>query len=359
MEEQIIGNSYVLYWMQAAQRDNYNPALCVAIDKANELSLPLLILFCIDGSFPEANLRHYKFMLEGLWEVGLRLQERCIPLLFALGETEDIIIGLSQGSAAVIFDKGYLRWQKHSRENVRRQLHIQKIPCFEVETEAIIPVETVSPKEEYSAATLRAKLLKILPEYLDVDIPCSPVTHSAKNVMLPKSALENDIRYAAQMASAEELIAWARAGLAMDESVAPVNNFRGGYRLASEKLDSFVRETFPLYATLHSDPGTNYQSGLSPWLHFGQISALEIAHRIMVASDLKAFEIPDMIKRKAELTGIRHQCATFLEQLIVRRELSMNFCHYNQDYDSYNSIPLWARDSLEKHKKDRRPYLYS
>jgi len=325
--------------MQAAQREDYNSALELAIRKANELSLPLMVLFCIDDRVPEANLRHYHFMLEGLWEVGQSLQKRRIPLLFALGETEDILEELSPACAAVILDQGYLRWQKQTRRNIRSKLKSKRIPCLEGDTEVIVPVEIASPKEEYSAATLRIKLLKLLPEYLAVDGSTSQLVHAATTVLLPKPSPEKAFRYFTQMASAEELIAWVKTGFSLDESVSPVAMFKGGHRAALAKLDGFVSEYLPRYDTLHSDPGTNFQSDLSPYLHFGQISPLQIAHGVMAAGDLKPVEIPDLIRHKALLTGLKANCAAFLEQLIVRRELSMNFCHYNPDYDSYNSIP--------------------
>ncbi|MGC9362125.1 MAG: deoxyribodipyrimidine photo-lyase, partial [Candidatus Syntrophosphaera sp.] len=101
------------------------------------------------------------------------------------------------------------------------------------------------------------------------------------------------------------------------------------------------------------------QSGLSPYLHFGQISALEVALRVMEYAEIPAFEAANLIRDKSDLDPLQAGVASFLEELIVRRELSCNFCYYNEDYDNYNSIPLWARKTLNDHLGDARPYDYS
>jgi len=349
----------ILYWMQAAQRESHNPALEMAIRKANELSLPMLILFCIEDHENEANLRHYQFMLEGLWETGLSLQILRIPLLIALGETESLVTQLAPNCAAVIMDRGYLREQRVARANIRKHLEDEGIPCFEVETEAIVPVEVVSSKEEYAAATLRPKLLSILPEYLINPTPNTQLQRSLKISTMQNLLPEKDSRYFDELSNLEELMDWALGELTFDKSVTWGSCFRGGYSEALRRLDTFVSDRLLNYATLHSDPGTDYQSDLSPWLHFGQISALEVTHRILSACGLEPAQVPSLIKHKADYYGNLASCASFLEELIVRRELSMNFCFYNPEYDSYAAIPLWARKTLEEHATDERAYLYS
>ncbi|MDD2229015.1 MAG: deoxyribodipyrimidine photo-lyase [Candidatus Cloacimonetes bacterium] len=349
----------ILYWMQAAQRESYNPALDKAIRTANKLSLPLLVLFCINEDEPEANLRHYQFMLEGLWETGLLLQKRQITFLITLGDAEHIITKLSQSSEELILDCTYLRWQREIRAGICTKLKEKGVPYSIAETEAIVPVEVVSPKEEYSAATLRPKILNILPDYLQIDKPSTLWAQTAQPSSLRVLLPEVDYRFFSELNSLEELMEWALRDLTYDRSVSWSSHFHGGYSAALRRLDTFVHHRLTSYAQLHSDPGDNYQSDLSPWLHFGQISSLEITNRVMAACELEPMDVPYLIKHKAEYSGGKASCASFLEELIIRRELSMNFCFYNPEYDNYAAIPLWARETLEEHSSDKRPFLYS
>lgn len=345
--------------MQAAQRESWNAALELAIRRANELKLPLLVLFCLDDRVPEANLRHYRFLLEGLWETGQSLEQRGIPFLNALGRAEEVIPRLMADCAEIVMDKGYLRWQREARASIRAQLDTAGIPWQEVETEAIVPVETASSKEEYSAATLRSKLLKLLAQYVTLDIPSGKLSHPATVSSLPQLAKDLNARYFSTLGDWEKLLDWTGTDLDIDTSLAPTPYFRGGSSEAGKRLQAFIDQRLPLYATQRSDPGHNLQSDLSPWLHFGQISPLSVVRRVLSANNLDPYEVPHLIKHKAEFTGSKAAIASFLEELIVRRELSLNFCWYNPDYDTYAAIPVWARESLERHSADKRPYLYS
>lgn len=345
--------------MQAAQRSSWNASLEQALSRANELSLPLITLFCVDESVPEANLRHYRFMLEGLWDTGESLKQRGIPLLIALGGAPEIIPRLLADSAEVFMDQGYLRWQREERTSVQRQLKTAGIPWRELSTESIVPVEIASPKEEYSAATLRAKLLKLLAQYVTLDLPSGQLSHPASTSAPHVFKKDLNAHYFSDLSSLEQLLEWTTAAMEIDANLAPAPSFRGGASQAQNRLQTFIDQRLPHYATQRSDPGQNLQSELSPWLHFGQISPLEIVHRVLSANNLDPWEVPHLIRHKAEFTGIKAALASFLEELIVRRELSMNFCWYNPDYDNYAAIPVWARESLEKHAADKRPYLYS
>jgi len=178
------GRDFVLYWMQAAQRVRDNHALTYAVRRANESGLPLVVCFGLAGGFPEANRRHYTFMLQGLVEVRNALTAAGIRFVLTRRPPPRAALDLAPGAAVIVTDRGYLRVQKKWRETVARDA-----PCsvIQVETEVVVPVEAVSAKEEYAAATLRRKLTPLLETYLQ------PLAATA----LDRSSLETDLEFVA------------------------------------------------------------------------------------------------------------------------------------------------------------------
>ncbi len=314
---------YVLYWMQASQRAEWNHALEYALLCANERRKPFLVFFGLTDRFPEANLRHYRFMLEGLQETQRTLKKRGIKMVVRHGSPEKGVLEVAQDAVLCVTDRGYLRIQRQWRTYVA-----ERIPCpfFEVESEVIVPVERASSHEEYGAYTLRPKIKRLLPLFLK-SIEEKKVHRPS--LFLPPFPGELDL------SSLDELL----TQLDLDRSVSPVN-LRGGTERAKEQLAEFVTEKLPLYHTKRNDPSENYLSGMSPYLHFGQISPLYIAFEIQRA------ECPDLAKE------------SYLEELIVRRELAMNFVFYHPHYDSFLALPSWAQETLLTHAQDRRTYLY-
>lgn len=313
--------TYVLYWMQASQRAEYNQALEYAILKANELHQPLIVFFGITDHFPEANERHYTFMLEGLRETQRSLRERKIQMVIRHESPEKGAIRMAKKASLVVVDRGYLRIQRQWRECVARQIDC---PLFQVESDVIVPVEEASSKEEYAAATLRPKIHKKLSHFLT---PLSQREPILSSLSMDFDSFEIDD------------IERAISKLRIDRSVGKVHSFRGGTDEAYRHLEVFLEGKLDHYPELRNDPTLDYLSHLSPYLHFGQISPLLIALKV----------------KKTKSPGVE----AFLEELIVRRELSMNFVFYNKHYDTFQAIPEWARQSLRTHQQDRRPYLYT
>ncbi len=315
---------YVLYWMQQSQRVHWNHALAVAIEQANELKLPLLVGFGLTPSFPEANYRHYYFMMEGLVEVAAELRKLGAGWALRLGSPDEVCLELAQSAALVISDRGYLRIQREWRRRVA-----ENAPCavWQVESDVVVPVEVASSKEEYAARTLRPKIVKLIPRFIE------PVSLLPLYVRFPSRA------NAVEHADPEAMVNLV-SKLPIDFSVSPSPLFRGGTREALRRFDDFLEKRFERYATDRSNPGADVTSGMSPYLHFGQISAAYLAWRV--------WQLPPSPSKEA-----------FLEELIVRRELSMNFVFYNPRYDSYDAVPEWAKETLEKHAKDPRPQVYT
>ncbi|NSW75177.1 MAG: deoxyribodipyrimidine photo-lyase [Candidatus Atribacteria bacterium] len=315
--------SYILYWMQAAQRAEWNHALEYAIQKANELQKPLLVLFSLTDRFPEANARHYLFLLEGLQETQRKLAQREIRMVVYLGDPVENVAQFSQKATFLVTDRGYLRIQREWREKVAQQVNC---PFWQVETEVIVPVEVVSPHEEYGAYTIRPKLKKQLNRYL---IPLREETVRIPSLSFPAFPHELDL------SAPEKILEY----LGIDKNIALLPHL-GGTDRAKAKLKEFIAHHLSRYPTSRNDPSQDTLSAMSPYLHFGQISPLFITQEIIGAP------VPEEVKE------------TYLEELIVRRELSMNFVFYNPHYDSFQGLPSWAQDTLRKHRRDSRKYHY-
>jgi len=231
------------------------------------------------------------------------------------------VLELSKKACLVIVDRGYLRIQKNWRNYASINMGC---PLIQVESDVVIPVEETSPKEEYSAATIRPKIKKKLDRYLIEVKKHNPVIDSL-DMRIDSLDLENP----------EETISI----LMIDRTVRRVDSFRGGTSEAKKHLEDFLSNKLTHFQEFRNDPTLEYSSNMSPYLHFGQISPLYIALRTL----------------KTKSPGTE----AFLEELVVRRELSMNFVFYNQHYDSFDALPDWAKTSLRKHKTDQREYLYT
>lgn len=315
---------YVLYWMQASQREECNHALEYAVDRANDLALPLLAYFGVTSGFPEAGLRHYAFMLEGLAETQRAMEKRGIKLVIRGESPETGALALARDAALLVTDRGYLRIQKEWRARVARR---SPCPVIEVEGDVVVPIDIASDKEEYAAATLRPKIHRELKRFL---VPL-------KRRRLKRASLGLEVG-GLQLSD----LAFDLKRLHINVGVPRQNYYVGGTSRAKKQLRSFIARKLKDYADERNDPSRGVWSNLSPYLHFGQISPLFVALEIS----------------KQKIVG-RAARESFLEELIVRRELSVNFVHHNSRYDSYKCLPSWAARTLDEHAGDNREYLYT
>lgn len=315
---------YILYWMQASQRVKYNQALETAIRIANKRSLPVLAYFEITDQFPDANLRHYSFMLEGLQEVVKDLAKIGIQMVIhypSAGQYPDLTT-LAQDAVLVITDCGYLHFHTQWREKYAREL-----PCLliQIESDVVVPVESASPKEEFTAGTFRPKISRLLTKYLQPVERTGPVASSLDFKI--KSFPVDNVKESLSL-------------LSIDQTVPPSPIYHGGAGQAEKWLNQFIQEKINRFESLRNDPSRDYLSHMSPYLHFGQISPLYIALRLKVEAPAEAYRV-------------------YLEELIVRRELAINYVYYNSNYDQFKGLPKWAKSSLEKHQHDTRKIVYS
>ncbi|HTY14706.1 MAG TPA: deoxyribodipyrimidine photo-lyase [Methanoregulaceae archaeon] len=312
---------YVLYWMQSSQRIVDNPALRYATELADRVELPLVVYFGLDATYPEANLRHFRFMVEGLAELARSLESLGILFVLRTESPERGVCVLARDASMVVVDRGYLRPQqvmyRYAAEHCR-------CPLFQVEGNIIVPVEIASQKEEYSAATLRPKIEQLLDRFLYTAETGSP-GHSSLKLAIPTLSGE----------PVEALL----SRLDIDQNVPASATFTGGSNEANRRFEDFLAYRLDGFAERRNDPGRDGNSDMSPYLHFGQVSPVTLALRAL----------------QHEGAGVR----AFLEELVIRRELAINFVRYNPHYDTFMSLPAWAQRTLDKHQGDRREYLYS
>lgn len=312
----------VAYWMSRDQRTEDNWALLFAKSLAMERKVPLVVIFCLAPAFLGATIRQYGFMLRGLEEVEGGLEDRAIPFYLLQGNPGTEISRFIRHHAigALVTDFDPLRIKKKWKEAVAAGIDV---PLFEVDAHNVLPCWIVSPKQEYAAYTLRPKIKRLLPFYMDAFPRLKPHTISW-NQKVPK-------------------VDWTRLidSLAVDRSVAEVSWIKPGEKQAGQALNRFIRRGLSNYAGSRNDPTESGQSGLSPYLHFGQLSAQRVALAVVASP------------AAATVKG------SFLEELIVRRELADNFCFYNSSYDQFDAFPEWAKKTLNEHRRDRREFIYS
>ena len=316
---------YVLYWMQQSQRAKYNHALEYAVQQANKQGRMLLVAFGLTDDYPEANLRHYTFMLEGLKETQDTLASRGIKLVVRHGQPPEVALSLGRRASMIVCDRGYLRHQRAWRQQVALESNCRVV---QVESDVIVPIEVVSDKAEYAARTIRPKIHRHLDTYL-VGLISINVKHKSLGMKVRGIDLDN----------IENLL----RKLNLDRNVPPVSDlFKGGTTQAAKRFGAFLRNRLKLYDQHSNQPQTDDISHMSPYLHFGQISPLYLAQQISRA--------PDTLKAAKD---------SYLEELVVRRELAMNFAFYTSNYDDYECIPGWAQKTLADHQDDQREYVYT
>lgn len=315
---------YVLYWMQQSQRADSNDALEYAVAQANKLELPLLVGFGLMDDYPEANLRHYRFMLQGLAGTSAGLARRGIQMAVLHGSPPEVAIELAQDAAIMICDRGYTAHQRRWRDEVADGAGC---PVVQVEADVVVPLESASDHAEYAARTIRPKLAGKMEQFLAV----------TKAQKLKRDSMSIRVPLAMEIEDVDGIL----EKLKLDRSVGPSSRFIGGTETARAHLRRFIDDKLKLYAEDRSEPAAGITSSMSPYLQFGQISAVEIAMAV------KASDAPQAAKD------------VYLEELIVRRELACNFTHYTPGYWTYDALPAWARRSLEKHAGDNRAQIYS
>ncbi|MFZ5425587.1 MAG: deoxyribodipyrimidine photo-lyase [Thermodesulfobacteriota bacterium] len=322
LKDGVPGKGPVVYWMHRDHRARDNWALLYAATLARRREAGFVAAHCLDPSYPAARPGHFRFLLEGLGQVREDLRALGVPFIQLLGSPPAEVAALASrlDAAAVAADFDPLRHKRRWLAEAGRAL---ACPLYEVDARNVVPCFAASDKPEYMARTIRPKIHRQLTEFLE-EFPEPP----RQRCPVPDIA----------SGRTPEEVEQAMPGLS---DAAPSRFFEPGGRAAERALADFIENRLPGYSSRRNDPSLDGQSGLSPWLHFGMLSA----------------------QRAALAAAASHAPAgdkeAFLEELIVRRELSDNFCLHRQDYDSPTCYPDWARRTLDKHAADPRPYVYT
>jgi deoxyribodipyrimidine photo-lyase len=312
----------VVCWMQRAQRADDNPALDTAIAAANELRLPVVVLFVLDPAFPSANLRHFQFLIEGLEELPEALAARGAGFVLRIGGRGEVGRFCADVRAALLVgDENPLREPERWRRLVTEAA---RAPFWTVDADVVVP-SALLEKEQWSAGTMRPRVLRHL------DLCLRPSSRPKARVVWRTP------RGLAHVRPDVELV----DELPLDRSVAPATSWRGGRREGLARLKAFVGHRLDGYSAARNRPEADGTSGLSPYLHFGQIGPREVALAVRASG------------------GPPADRQSFIEELVVRRELAVNFVRYNASYDRVESAARWALEALARRRDDPREWLYS
>jgi deoxyribodipyrimidine photo-lyase len=312
----------VVYWMQRAQRARDNPALDTAIQVANELKKPVVVFFAPVPFYPRANLRHYRFLVQGIPDLAEELAARGVGLVLRAYPDHSLLKFCQEVRPAIVIgDENPMREPGRWRDKVASQL---RLPLWTVDADVIVPSKLLL-KEQFAARTIRPRLHALLPQFL-----------------VPQTSSRAHVRWVSplrlrSLSPHEDLIAQWK----LYDSVRPAPAWHGGSKQASRVLQEFVDRRLADYPEARNHPEEHGTSQLSPYLHFGHIGPLTIARAVQLSS-----------------APVRAKEA-FLEQVIVRRELAINFVRFNPDYDSMECLEPWARRSWSEHACDRRAVVYS
>ena len=310
------------------KRVDDNDALNFAIEQANERDLPLVVYEGLKYYYPWANDRIHTFILEGVAEKRAEFDCRGIRYVFYLQRNEqdprDTVARLANDAALLITDDYPCFIIPEHNQRIIEQV---QIPVFAVDSNGVVPLSCYT-KEEYAAYTIRPKINKLLPEYLRRSPMPSLQRKSDKiKVDCPETEITNK--------NIPELVSQC----AIDHTVPASQQYKGGTNAARQRLAHFLNRILPKYDKLRGKPDVDGSSRLSAYLHFGYISIQEIAEAV------KHAQAPQAAK------------AAFLEEAIVRRELSFNFIRFNPNYNSIESLPPWVQQTMSDHIDDPRPDL--
>ena len=321
------GAKCVVYWMQRAMRIHENPALDVAIDVANLLGLPVVVFFSVIRNYPNANLRHYHFLQQGLRDVEEDAKERGVGFVLRRHPNNSLEKFLEEVNAAMLIgDENPCREPERWRKVLARRL---KLPYWTVDADVVVPSD-VFGRDYFLLQHMRSHLKEALPKFLVATKNPKPQHGWTKPRSLPSESLAHDIT-----AGFKEL----------DRTIKPVDTFTGGTHAALKHLRDFISHGLKDYVDKRNHPEVKGTSRLSPYLHFGNIGPITIA--LAVENALAGGQIAQAARDR------------FLDQVIAWRELSVLFVKYNDNYDNWEAAEPWAHKTLVEHAGDQRPFRYS
>ena len=320
------GAKCVVYWMQRAMRIPDNPALDVAIEAGNLLGLPVVVYFSVISNYPNANLRHYHFLAQGLRDVAEDAAERGVAFVLRRPPDNSLESFLEEVQAALLIgDENPCREPERWRRVLAKRV---KLPFWTVDADVVVP-SRVFGRTFFLLHHFRPRLKAELPRYLVAPPKLAPQCKWSSPKPLPSYPVDGDV---------------TEGFSKLDRSVKPVDTFTGGTRSALRRLREFVEHDLAAYEKTRNHPEVRGTSRLSPYLHFGNIGPLTIA-----------LAVEDAVREGKAPASARDR---FLDQLVGWRELSVLFVRHNPDYDNWECAEPWAHETLVEHAGDPRPARY-
>jgi deoxyribodipyrimidine photo-lyase len=321
------GARCIVYWMQRAVRIKDNPALDVAIEAGNLLGLPVVVYFSVISNYPNANLRHYHFLVQGLRDAAEDAAALGVGFVVRRPPNNSLEAFLADVDAALLIgDENPCREPERWRKALARRL---KLPYWTVDADVVVP-SIVFNRSFVLLHHFRPHLKAAVPKYLVAPEKIAPLCRWKQRKKLESYSLKQDIT----------------AGFTkLDRSVGPVDSFTGGTHAALKRLGEFVRLELKHYEDARNHPELKGTSRLSPYLHFGNIGPLTVA--LAVEEAVRQGNAPASAGEK------------FLDELIGWRELAVLFVRHEPNYDAWDCAAPWARKTLTEHAGDARPHRYS
>ena len=349
----------VLYWMIASRRTEWNFALDRAIEWSVHLRKPLVVVEALRAGYEWASDRLHTFVLQGMAENARRLASAGVlyhPYVESRpDEGRGLLSALARTASVVITDDSPAFFL---RRMVRAAAAHTDVLVESIDSNGLVPLAG-SERAYPTAFAFRRFLQKALPIHLRSLPQADPLRSLAPPVRagLPAALVER------WPAASDALLSGDRtavSGLPIDHTVGAVAT-HGGSRSARAALARFVEERLPRYATGRNDVDDPAASGLSPYLHFGHISAHEVFHAVMSHEKWTTRSIAGRASGQREgWWGASANAEAFLDEIVTWRELGYNMCqHRPEDYDRYTSLPEWARSTLDRHRRDRREHVYT
>ncbi len=348
---------YVLYWMIANRRAAWNFSLDEAVSWAEKLNRPLLVLEALRAGYPWASNRLHKFIMDGMADNAASFEKAGVAYYPYLerkpGEGKGLLQALAREACLVITDHFPDFFHPRMVAAAARKIPVRLI---QVDSNGLIPLR--APDHSYPTAyAFRLFIQKNIGKHLtafpnakpfsEINLPvlrAVPSFISQKWTKPPVEALNRPGSFL--------------AGLPINHGIKAVD-VRGGVRAARSQWKSFLQRGLAYYLEFRNEPEAEGTSGLSPYLHFGHISAHQIFKELMDEEGWSLQSLPEKTTGRRGWWGVSEGAEMFLDQLITWRELGHNMCVWWEDYDRYESLPLWAQKTLQDHAGDRRPYKYS
>lgn len=313
----------VVYWMQRSHRALDNPALEIAVQAANVLGKPCVVFLAPVPFYPHANIRHYTFLQQGIAAIERRLKQRGIGFVLRRYPDHHLVKFCEEVRPCLLVgDENPMREPRQWRQLITKQV---RVPFWTVDADVIVPSRLLL-KEQYAAYTARPIIKRLLPDFLE------PVGNLKAKVPWRDPAGPTVFSLSPDASITED---WT-----LDRTVPPADDFKGGTDEGLKRLKAFLKSGLAGYVKNRNNPELDATSHLSPYLHFGHLGP----HTVALA--VNQSEAPRAAKE------------AFLEQLIVRRELAVNFVRFNADYDNFECAEPWAHKSLAQHSRDERK-IYS